>query len=76
VIVKVNDVKITKFSELRGQLTAKRPGDFVDITVDRNGRKIAKKVKLGKKSKKIFFCYSWIGIKRFNGERTQKKKAF
>jgi S1-C subfamily serine protease len=47
VIVKVNDVKITKFSELRGQLTAKRPGDFVDITVDRNGRKIAKKSKVG-----------------------------
>jgi Do/DeqQ family serine protease len=54
VIVKVNDVKITKFSELRGQLTAKRPGDFVDITVDRNGRTVTKKVKLGKKVKRYF----------------------
>jgi Do/DeqQ family serine protease len=51
VIVKVNDVKITKFSELRGQLTAKRPGDFVDITLERNGRTVTKKVKLEKKVK-------------------------
>jgi serine protease Do len=49
VIKKVNNVKISKFSELRGQLTAKRPGDFVDITVDRDGTLITKNVKLSKK---------------------------
>ena len=49
VIKKVNNVKISKFSELRGQLTAKRPGDFVDITVDRDGEFITKSVKLSKK---------------------------
>ena len=36
----MNDVKISKFSELRGQLTAKRPGDFVNITVDRDGKEL------------------------------------
>jgi len=50
IIKKVNNVKISKFSELRGQLTAKRPGDFVDITVDRDGTLITKKVKLSKKN--------------------------
>ncbi len=49
VIKKVNNVKISKFSELRGQLTAKRPGDFVDITLERDGELLAKKVELGKK---------------------------
>lgn len=49
VIKKVNDVKISKFSELRGQLTAKRPGDFVNITVDRDGKELVKNVKLSKK---------------------------
>jgi serine protease Do len=49
VITKVNKVKISKFSELRGQLTAKRPGDFVDITVDRDGVFLTKTVKLSKK---------------------------
>ncbi|WP_343329530.1 S1C family serine protease [Polaribacter staleyi] len=50
VIMKVNDVKISKFSELRGQLTAKRPGENVSITVDRDGDVITKTVKLGKKN--------------------------
>ncbi|MEO9570581.1 MAG: trypsin-like peptidase domain-containing protein [Polaribacter sp.] len=49
VIKKVNNVKISKYSELRGQLTAKRPGEFVDITVDRDGEFITKSVKLSKK---------------------------
>ncbi|MDG1697475.1 MAG: trypsin-like peptidase domain-containing protein [Polaribacter sp.] len=50
VIKKINDVKISKFSELRGQLTAKRPGDFVNVTVDRAGQSYTKTVKLGKKN--------------------------
>lgn len=53
IIVKVNNIEITKFSELRGQLTAKRPGDFVSITVDRGGELLTKSVKLTKKVKLI-----------------------
>ncbi|ARV07925.1 serine protease [Polaribacter sp. SA4-10] len=49
IITKVNNVKISKFSELRGQLTAKRPGEFVDITVIRDGEFMTKKVELSKK---------------------------
>ncbi|MGY5350957.1 trypsin-like peptidase domain-containing protein [Wenyingzhuangia sp. IMCC45533] len=37
VIKKINNVKIHKFSDLVGQLTAKRPGDTVLVTVDRDG---------------------------------------
>ena len=60
VIVKVNSVKITKFSELRGQLTAKRPGEFVNITVDREGELLTKNVKLGKKVKRfISKTFNW-----------------
>jgi len=49
IIRKVNNVKISKFSDLAGQLKAKRPGDFVDVTIDRNGSLLNKKVKLSKK---------------------------
>ncbi|WP_298879709.1 trypsin-like peptidase domain-containing protein [uncultured Polaribacter sp.] len=49
IIKKVNNVKISKYSELRGQLTAKRPGEFVDVTVYRDGEFITKSVKLSKK---------------------------
>ena len=37
VIKEINDVKIQKFSQLKGHLTAKRPGDIVKVTVDREG---------------------------------------
>jgi len=50
IIKKVNNVKITKFSELRGQLVAKRPGEYVDITIERDGELVTKKVLLNKKS--------------------------
>ncbi len=60
IIVKVNNVKISKFSELRGQLTAKRPGEFVNITVNRNGSVLTKKVKLSKKIKRfISNSFNW-----------------
>ena len=49
IITKVNNVKISKFSDLKGQLTAKRPGELVDVTVDRNGTELTKTVKLSKR---------------------------
>ena len=49
VITKVNNVKISKFSDLSGQLKAKRPGEFVNVTVNRNGKTFNKRVKLSKK---------------------------
>jgi len=49
IITQVNNVKISKYSELRGQLTAKRPGESVNITVNRDGDFITKNVKLSKK---------------------------
>lgn len=49
VIVGINNVKILKFSDLTGQLAAKRPGEFVDVTVERNGTKITKNVQLVKR---------------------------
>lgn len=48
VITKVNNVKISKFSDLKGQLTAKRPGEYVNVIVDRDGEELTKVVKLTK----------------------------
>ena len=50
IIKKINNVKISKFSELKGQLTAKRPGEYVDVTIERDGELITKKVVLNKKN--------------------------
>ncbi|MEE9408999.1 MAG: trypsin-like peptidase domain-containing protein [Polaribacter sp.] len=60
IIKRINNVKISKFSELKGQLTAKRPGEFVDITVDRDGETLVKKVKLSKSVERyISSVFQW-----------------
>ncbi len=46
IIVKVNDVKISKFSDLKGQLKAKRPEEYINVTVNRDGEFLIKKVRL------------------------------
>ncbi len=48
VITKINDIKISKFSDLKGQLTAKRPGELINVTVNREGEELTKVVKLTK----------------------------
>lgn len=50
IIKKINNIKITKYSDLAGQLRAKRPGEYVQVTVDRNGTLVNKQVKLTKKN--------------------------
>ncbi|BFP39163.1 Do family serine endopeptidase [Flavobacteriaceae bacterium GF1] len=49
IIKKVGNVKVTKFSELTGYLSSKRPGDQVQVTIDRNGKKMTFPVVLKKK---------------------------
>ncbi len=53
IIKSINDIKISKFSELRGQLTAKRPGESVAIKIERDGDLIIKNIVLTKKVKPI-----------------------
>ncbi|MFD2586856.1 S1C family serine protease [Croceitalea marina] len=48
VIKQVDNVRVTKFSELTGYLSAKRPGDEVEVTIDRNGKKMVLPVVLKK----------------------------
>ncbi|MFD2530810.1 MULTISPECIES: trypsin-like peptidase domain-containing protein [Polaribacter] len=71
IIKKVNNVKISKFSELRGQLTAKRPGDEVILTVERDGELINKNVKL---TKKDTFISSSINIILKDITKAEKRK--
>ncbi len=48
IIKKVDKVKISKFSELTGYLSAKRPNDEVEVTVERNGKLVTVPVVLMK----------------------------
>ena len=72
VIKKINSVKISKFSELRGQVTAKRPGDFVNLVIEREGKLITKKIVLNKKNPT--FISKYIGVALQDVTAKEKKK--
>jgi serine protease Do len=46
IIVKIGNVKIAKFSDLKGQLNAKRPGDKINVTVLRGDKYLSELVEL------------------------------
>jgi len=46
IIIKMDNIKISKFSNMQGFLSTKRPGDVVDVTVLRSGKEKKFKVKL------------------------------
>ncbi|NIJ44967.1 Do/DeqQ family serine protease [Wenyingzhuangia heitensis] len=70
VIKKINSVKIHKFSDLVGQLVAKRPGDEILVTIDRDGVDKVLKVKLSEISELITEAF---GI-QFNELKSEEKK--
>lgn len=73
VITKINNVKIAKFSDLKGQLTAKRPGEFVDVTIERDGKTMVKKVKLSKSVERyISSAFQWE-LKDLTKEEMRKR---
>lgn len=73
IITKVNNIKISKFSDLKGQLTAKRPGEYVNVTVNRNGENFIKNVKLSKRN--IFTSFSFgVQLKDLTSEEKKKYK--
>ncbi|MCL6273062.1 trypsin-like peptidase domain-containing protein [Muricauda sp. 2012CJ35-5] len=50
IIKQVDNIKVRKFSELTGYLSSKRPGDTIEVTVDREGRRLVKSVTLKKQN--------------------------
>ncbi|WP_439132059.1 trypsin-like peptidase domain-containing protein [Polaribacter sp.] len=71
IIKKINNVKISKFSELKGQLTAKRPGDYVDVVIERDGELINKKIVLNKRDT---FISRILGVSLKDLTDKEKKK--
>ncbi len=68
VIVKINNVKISKFSELSGQLTAKRPGESVDVTVKRGDDLVTRSVELVKRIERFISRAFQIELKDITKE--------
>lgn len=63
IIIKLDNIKISKFADLSGYLNTKRPGDEVNVSVDRSGELKSFKVKL---TKNEFIRYNLYGIELKN----------
>ncbi|WP_422348242.1 trypsin-like peptidase domain-containing protein [Flagellimonas sp.] len=72
IIKQVDNILVRKFSELTGYLSSKRPGDTVDVVVDRDGNKLTKKVTL-KKQQTIILPTTGFMVKNLSDE---DKKTF
>lgn len=72
IIKQVDNIKVRKFSELTGYLSSKRPGDVVDVTVDRNGQRLTRKVTL-KKQTTVILPTTGFMVKNLSAE---DKKTF
>ncbi|TMU56836.1 trypsin-like peptidase domain-containing protein [Flagellimonas algicola] len=72
VIKQVDNILVRKFSELTGYLSSKRPGDTVDVVVDRDGNKLTKKVTL-KKQQTVILPTTGFMVKNLSDE---DKKTF
>lgn len=66
IILQVDNVKITKFSELSGYLSGKRPGDIVNVKFLRNGKTKEAKIKL---TEYIAFSIYEIGLEVTNASK-------
>nr|WP_299388850.1 trypsin-like peptidase domain-containing protein [Allomuricauda sp.] len=71
IIKQVDDILVRKFSELTGYLSSKRPGDVVDVVVDRDGTRITKKVTL-KKQQTIILPNTGFMVKNLSDEDKKK----
>lgn len=71
VIIKLDNIKISKFADLSGYLNTKRPGDEVNVSIDRSGELKDFKVKL---TKNEFVIYNLYGIELKNMSTEEAKK--
>jgi Do/DeqQ family serine protease len=53
VIKKVDDIRVRRFADLTGYVSTKRPGDEVDVTINRKGRNMVVPVELKKRQSAI-----------------------
>ncbi|UJH67626.1 S1C family serine protease [Allomuricauda sp. SCSIO 65647] len=71
IIKKVDDIRVRKFSELSGYLSSKRPGDQVEVLVDRNGQQVITMVAL-KKPQSTVLPVTGFQVKNLSKEDKRK----
>lgn len=76
IITKIDQIKINKFSDLKGFLSTKRPGDVVNVTVLRDNKEKQFEVKLGNQfGKETIDKFDFSKYHLGNLEKISKKDA-
>jgi serine protease Do len=71
VIVKLDNQNITSFAELSGYVNTKRPNDEINVTVNRDGKRLVIPVKL---SKKEILNYEFYGLELEDLDAADKQR--
>lgn len=71
VIKQVDDIKVHKFADLTGYVSAKRPGDIIQVTIDRDGKSIRVPVELKERQSLVVPV---MGLKVNNLTKEDKKR--
>ncbi|MUH36434.1 PDZ domain-containing protein [Zobellia amurskyensis] len=74
VIKKVDNIKVRKFADLTGYLSAKRPDDSVEVTIDRDGDEFTVPVLL-KKRQTVIVPVMGLEVKNLTKEDNKKFKT-
>lgn len=74
VIIKLDDIKITKFADLSGYLNTKRPNDVVNVQVDRKGQLKNFKVTLTKNELLRYEIFG-LELRNLSPEEAKKRKV-
>ncbi|OQD43402.1 S1C family serine protease [Croceivirga radicis] len=74
IIKQVGNIKVSKFSELTGYLSSKRPGDVVEVLVDRGGETKTFEVELKKRQTEILPVMG-LQVKNLSKEDQKKYKT-
>ncbi|WP_446050930.1 trypsin-like peptidase domain-containing protein [Zobellia laminariae] len=74
VIKKVDNIKVRKFADLTGYLSAKRPDDSVEVTIDRDGEEFTVPVML-KKRQTVIVPVMGLEVKNLSKDDNKKFKT-
>ncbi|MGS0524032.1 S1C family serine protease [Zobellia nedashkovskayae] len=74
VIKRVDNIKVRKFADLTGYLSAKRPDDSVEVTIDRDGEEFTVPVML-KKRQTVIVPVMGLEVKNLSKDDSKKFKT-
>ena len=72
IILKIDEIKISKFSDMKGYLKTKRPNDIVKLIINRNGKENTVNVKLSNYNNRVVIFLE-MELKNISSNKSKEK---